>query len=306
MMAETKRSIHRPLAGLAVGISISESEDSAARGCPPESVNRVVSLLIEALIPQGARVVLGHDWRPEGVMGQALDFAQRYGETVSSEDAPQPKLTNLVPWPDRPHLDREDRDILADVLRVEEAGLPVDLKAYEGQSPSPKERDSDACRYLRARGLTHLRRRLTALTHARICIGGRLKGWSGRYPGIVEEALLAARHAQPLYLCGMLGGATAQIIDAIRGKPCPEGFCSNGDVANLYERNKAMGEGAAGDDTTIDPLAVWESFREMGVEGLAKHNHLTGEENNSLFDALDVDGVIRFVLPALARVASGT
>jgi len=54
--------------------------------------------------------------------------------------------------------------------------------------------------------------------HAVGC-GGRTSGAAGRYPGVIEEAFLALRASKPLYLAGILGGATRQVIDAIEGGP---------------------------------------------------------------------------------------
>src|SRR5690606_12847315 len=109
---------------------------------------------------------------------------------------------NLVPWPDEPELSEPERTALAAHLAVEPAGLPPALVPH---AATAARGSTERC-YLRARGLTHLRRRLTATTNARLCIGGKLGGSQGRYPGIVEEALLAIEAKQPLYVSGLFGG----------------------------------------------------------------------------------------------------
>lgn len=41
----------------------------------------------------------------------------------------------------------------------------------------------------------------------RICLGGKLEGYEGKEPGIVEEARFALEFNKPLYLLGGFGGA---------------------------------------------------------------------------------------------------
>ena len=70
---------NRPLGGLRVGLSIGNSaEDGLARGFDSDQVNRVTVRLTRSLLAQGARVVLGHDWRRDGVMHAELDMAREY------------------------------------------------------------------------------------------------------------------------------------------------------------------------------------------------------------------------------------
>ncbi|RBN36165.1 hypothetical protein DMN50_36905, partial [Priestia megaterium] len=49
----------------------------------------------------------------------------------------------------------------------------------------------------------------------RLIIGGKTKGYKGRYPGLVEEAYLALKSNKPIFLIGAFGGAARCIIEAI-------------------------------------------------------------------------------------------
>lgn len=66
-----------------------------------------------------------------------------------------------------------------------------------------------------ARGLTSLRRYMTAQTRGRVLIGGRRTGFQGSMPGLVEEALVALEANQPLFLAGGFGGITLDMIRAV-------------------------------------------------------------------------------------------
>lgn len=192
--------VQRPLVGWAVGLSISESDDSAERGFPLWQVNRVTLQLVSALFGQGVRLIFGHDWREDGVMEAVHGFARQVEaplplSSAEADTAGQPFLRNVLPWPDAPRLPALDLDRLSSTLRVESAGLPVELRTVETQALHAG-RGSPLYQYVRARGLTFLRHRLGELCDARLCLGGRASGYEGRYPGVIEEALLSLRRTR--------------------------------------------------------------------------------------------------------------
>jgi hypothetical protein len=291
----------RPLSGLFVGLSISESDDSTGRGFPAWQVNRVTMQFVAALMGQGAGVVFGHDWRDDGVMEAMHAFALRmqapHGAEAAGAPAGGPLLQNLLPWPDEPKLSEAERERLASTLSVEPAGLPDDLAPAvreDGQAfPEP---------YLRARGLTHLRRKLNERTQARVCVGGRTRGSQGRYPGVIEEAFLSVEARQPLFLIGFLGGAARQVIDAVEGRPGPPpDFAAPTGLGGIYEAVRRERR-TAGPDDEIDRGRVWSAFKSIGVPGLSESNKLTVEQNRELFHTPAVERAIQLVLLGLARI----
>jgi len=69
-----------------------------------------------------------------------------------------------------------------------------------------------------ARSMTRMRRDFLAkLNDAQILLGGRMDGYSSKYPGVVEEAYEVMKAEKPLYLIGAFGGATKAVIDAVSG-----------------------------------------------------------------------------------------
>jgi len=301
----------RPLAGIAVGLSISESEDSTAHGFPSWQVNRVTLQVVSALFGQGAAVVFGHDWRDDGVMEAVHGFALQMqpaavGSVTETGASAQPLLQNVLPWPDQPRLSADDLERLRTTLRVERAGLPPELVQVGAAVESRGVTAGPVYSYLRARGLTHLRRQLNKRCHARICLGGRRGGSSGRYPGVIEEALLAANDHKPLYLAGLLGGATAQIIDAIECRPMPGDFCPRTKVADLYEvppNEVAEHDPSTRSDRSIDSQSVWSTFERGRVAAVSESNGLSQDENAELFHTAGLDRAIQLVLTGLSRVA---
>ena len=138
--------------------------------------------------------------------------------------------------------------------------------------------------------------------HAVGC-GGRTSGAAGRYPGVIEEAFLALRASKPLYLAGILGGATRQVIDAIEGGPMVDTFCAPTPVNELYlappvpERDPGTGA-----DRLVDRAAIWETFGRVGRSRLAEANRLSLDENGEFFTKPALDRVIQLVLTGIARL----
>jgi len=305
------RVIRRPLNGMIVNLSISESIESADRGFPTAQVNRAMLKVVSALFGQGSGLIFGHDWREDGIMEAVHGFAQQVQPPVSYfkgefQESGRPLLWNLLPWPDTPLLSQSDLKCLAFSLHVEQAGLPDNLIQYEKEALN-QGRESALYQYLRARGLTHLRRRLTEISQARLCVGGRKKGSKGRYPGVIEEALFSLEYHKPLYLVGVLGGAAQQLIHALMHKPIPDDFCLETEIHHHYSNPPI---GVTESETKIDGLesreAVWKRFCAYGIDGLAKDNGLTVEENVRLFQTTALDDAIQAVLIGLSQVQSAT
>ena len=292
----------RSLAGVRVGLSISETEVSAKQGFPSWQINRATLQVAAALFGQGAGIVFGHDWREDGVMEAVHGLARDMQPPPDDGGESEPLLENILPWPDEPRLSKADREQLSATLSVEEAGLPEELEKFDQKGRA--NRRTPLFTYLRARGLTHQRRELEARSSARLCLGGRRGGSQGRYPGVIEEALLALENETPLYLAGLLGGATSQLIDAVEGGEMPKDFCPT-KVSELYkdppEGIREHDQGTI-QDRQIEPALVWSRFRETGASALSRANGLSPKENAELFYTPVLDGVIRLVLSGLSRL----
>lgn len=83
--------------------------------------------------------------------------------------------------------------------------------------PDPDTAEANVDAAHNAVSLTGIRRKLTAASDARICLGGRTEGSSGRCAGIVEEAHMSLKAGQPLYASEIFGGASAQLIAPLPG-----------------------------------------------------------------------------------------
>jgi len=258
---------NRPLEGMAVGISISEAEDLASTGFTSDDINFVTVELCRRLVALGAQVVLGHQWRPGGIMEQVTRFAQAYHmESGASE---QPIVHNVMAWPDKASLSKDDQKQLESLVRI-----------YELEEPRAAAEQS----LKRAKALTEMRQHITRLAKARICLSGKMKSHEGSIPGVIEEAFLSINEGQPVYLSAMMGGAAAALVDCIRGQR---------EIGSLFP------EGAL---VPIEIPSFFDSNPHQRYEAIAKLCRLYPDELEQLFNAQNLDTIIQLSTRGMSRL----
>jgi hypothetical protein len=172
---------------IAIGISISEFEQASDLGFVEGDINRITVELCRRFIALGGSIVLGHQWRPRGVMEAVSAFAQGY---ESSED--RPVIINYLAWPDRAALSEKERGKLQAVVSINE-------------SSQAEPRRQIALRDMRTAMAKHV--------GARIALGGKIRQPDGFVSGILEEIVLTLYYGKPVYMSRMLGGVTAALIE---------------------------------------------------------------------------------------------
>lgn len=197
-----------------VNISVSPCEDAARLGYDDRQINRVVIRMAQYFLDHDMRVIFGHDWREDGVMRAVADFAGTVAARVGQDDASsaEARMRNVVPAPGA-SLSRAAMEAQRDSGGVLEV-IPFSDRAHDVGDQlgiEPPASDADA-QELRKWELTVFRHWMTdqLAPGCRICLGGRLNGYQGEEPGVMQEARLALAHHKPLYLmCGFGGAARA-------------------------------------------------------------------------------------------------
>jgi len=153
-----------------------------------------------------------------------------------------------------------------------------------------------------------MRQTLAKNYEARIILGGKLKGYVGRYPGIVEEALETIIRDKALYIVGGFGGAARAVYEAIvipSGQtPLREAWqdhCRDEKVhemhASYLDLAKQLNLGFS-----LDHEAMLELFKDFGPKKLSEKNKLTAAENKRLAYSQDVHEILAILVRGLNQL----
>lgn len=147
----------------------------------------------------------------------------------------------------------------------------------------------------KALDLSDMRKRMTEDLDVRVVLGGKYKGFSGKYPGILEEVLLAIENKKPVYLMGAFGGITSEIVKFIMNE---DNIIKNGDLENIAREealfsifNKLV------PDDKIDYVKVKSKLEVLEIADL--NNGLSIEENKVLFKSKNVEEIIILILKGI-------
>lgn len=232
----------RALRGLRVGVSVSDSADLARLGLTPTHFKLAVRDLARTVLVSGGTLAYGGHLLPGGYTEFLIGELSQYARAgLFKGDGAMPAVPLLVCLSHQEHrkcsLDELDRvddelDLYGKLQCIDLNGQALadrtSGRAAEGD-PYPTDKA------VLAQGLTALRRYMTANTSARVLLGGKRAGYTGAMPGVMEEALMALRAGQPLYLAGGLGGITLDMAAAIDPRCealCPDGWKARLDAAS--------------------------------------------------------------------------
>lgn len=226
---------NRPKAGTVVTVSISESGDAHRYGLDDSQVASLSDEIHLYLLLAGIRIAYGGAL--SGNFRKGNNFTLRLFELVRTysglaDGVGSPPINgaiiNVAPWPlQLVYGDDEWKLFDGDIAEYRNGPRPDIAESDEAIFPFANgkpdlEPDTPARRYAWARGLTMMRHEITQLSSARLVLGGKLAGFRGVVPGVVEEAWMSLTTRQPLYLIGGFGGAARAVCDHVLGRSRPE------------------------------------------------------------------------------------
>jgi hypothetical protein len=269
-------------------------------------------LLYGGVLGHGA---VGRDGRVPGddvnYVERLMELVERYSPLAREAGRPIKPIENWLAWPMHEELSEEDRNrFQRDRARLTELPRPDDLdvgadefrRGQNGQYPT----NTPLAGYVRSRCLTEMRKRSTEAVLARVALGGTLDGYIGPLPGVAEELLGTLRAGRPLYLLGAFGGATAAVLDVLRGADRVEmtsHWCERhvGGWRALVDEYRRRGHAV----TTPEEMA--DELRGLGAGGLAGalSNGLSEQQNDELATTTDGLRATELILRGLRAVQSG-
>jgi hypothetical protein len=207
------------LEGRRVSLSVSDSPDLARLGLLEDHFRLALGEIARTVLTAGGTLAYGGHLRADGYTDFVVTELDRWQE---GPDA----IRLYLPWSVHREATLAELDDFADKLYrvgstvyLDVDGHPIDDyldKRSEGELMTTPEET--------AAGLTAMRRYVTEHTAVRVLLGGKRAGFSGRYPGLVEEAISSVEAGQAMFLAGGFGGVTHDIAKALQvddGAWCP-------------------------------------------------------------------------------------
>jgi hypothetical protein len=296
-----------------IGLSLSGATDIDAWGASSEHLTSLADDLVTMLLITGLRLGYGGMLDYGGSMNDEVNYTTRLFGLVRSY-SPMAKdmrvsrfhpILNFVPWPVHLGYGQKEHDLYG-----REAELEVGPSPSLGSAIGELSRDANGFfpretltqKWAYACGRTAMRKYMAQAISARVAIAGKLEGYSGLLPGVLEEILIARceKPKMPLYLIGAFGGATRYAIDLIEGHSREESTTAW--VKQHVPTYAALAEeyGRRGDQVTT-PEQTAEKLRALGQDGPAKalDNGLTDPENRELFTTTDSYHIVELILKGL-------
>ena len=268
------------LAGVSLSISVSNSPQLNRLGLEEEHLKLAVGEIARAVVTAGGKLVYGGDLRANGFTTYLRSEVERYNR----RDQPLIVVLDWFEYCSLPlsEIEEFDRDLglLGKLVCLDERGIPLDPlkrrdKQYNGQ-PNPE---------YRAQGLTAQREFITKNTGGRLIIGGKTTDFEGRLPGVLEEALLAAKAKQPIYLAGGFGGMASLIAKS---------------TLLVNEKSKGAFFDECGEEVSNELKKFGEYFKKHRAQ-IDLENGLTFEENSRLAQTYRPSEVATLVSLGLGR-----
>jgi SLOG-like protein/TIR domain-containing protein len=309
---------HKPRAGMILTVAISESGDAPRYGLDDTLVTSLSDEIHLYLLLAGLKIAYGGalsgDFRQGGNFTLRLfELVRTYSRLAEGVSAPPIKgaVINVAPWPLRLNYGDEEWKLFdSDIAKYEEgprANLTADDEAlfpHTGEKFDLKP-DKPAKRHAWACGLSAMRRMITDLSDARLVLGGKLTGFSGLVPGVVEEACLSLAAGKPLFLAGGYGGAARAVCDLLLGKPRDE-FTDAWQQAAVPDFAQALACHPAGTDSlALMPALGTDIAAQAGKDlGAVLKNGLNDAENRELMASTDARTIAELVLRGLAQLSA--
>lgn len=285
-----------------VGISISDVtyETFSEHHINADSLMRLAQDLGRHLLSRSSTLIYGGDMRPGGftefILDEASILKDRLVEMI-------PHVENHLAWP----LYIPDKEITAwrakytQVMTTIEHEIPSDVdEGLDKDTFLPPSSTLNS--YIWSRCLTEMRKQSISSSTARICAGGKLSGYKGKMPGVLEEISLAIEAEKPIYLLGAFGGVVGDVCTLIMYGKVPEPLTENWQIlhnegyADLQKLARSRGH-----DSNYAEIS--EVLKNLSTSELASRCGLDENEYKRLMISPFIDECIYLILKGLKEIA---
>lgn len=274
---------------LKVAISISESQDIEEYGVRLYHLRSLIVELARYFLAFDMQLMYGGDIRYD----KQFNFAEIIAQLVQSYNQEYTQDAVVTNYSSYPYYQKIDDALKTDLLDIVDFIEINPDEKYDVNSSNLLEQS-----YITAQTLTKMREEMTDIMDIKVIAGGKTENFSGKYPGVLEEAYLALKSEIPIYLIGGFGGVAKKIVDLLNGNIAKE-FCveyqsKNSSFKTLYEYYKDKGE-----EDEINYERINSLFVEKGIDGL--NNGLNAEENKKLFESKNIYEIIYLIFKGIQK-----
>ncbi len=281
------------LSGCRAGITISENEDITKYGFEYVHLQDFMVEIARYLLVCGVSLAYGGDIHYH----HQFNFVKILTDLVKThnkehKEIPQ-KIFNYISYPYYLNIDVNEKAELIKVASFRE--VPPINKEFKGGTEIEEK-------YNIALNLSNMRKVMNDEIDVRIILGGKVQGYKGKYPGVLEEAYLALKSNKPVFLLGAFGGMTNLITQCLKGNTpdeiTEEFQLSNEEYLELYNyyNDQATKEG----NNKITYSEIVNFLQKVGIAGL--NNGLSIEENELLFNTSNVIEAVTLILKGFSNI----
>jgi len=288
---------------LHIGISISEPSEAAIIGnnLPRDHLIRLAQDVARHILARSGQLHYGGDLRPNGFTEFILDEAIALSNRQASDTI---CVYNHLAWPLYENGEKLKKWIAdyGDILETVRYKIPEDIIGFVDKSKFLPPTDTQS-QYVWSRCLSEMRKVSTEILDARICVGGRLSGYKGKMPGVLEEIILAINSGMPVFLLGAFGGVSGEVAEYLSSRKTPEGFTEAWQInANHGYQELQYRAGKDGHAANFDEIA--STLEAIDLPSLAKLSGLSCDEYSRLLYSPFIDECVHLIIKGLREVAN--
>ncbi len=295
------------LEGYKIGISISEPNINELIRIGHNKNHLIIlsQTIARYLLFNNATLLYGGDLRPNGFTEYLCEEAQIVQDRLQNNNIQY--LKNYISWP---IYKAENNDLLKwkskfhKVINMIEIEPPKTIggdSKYDINTFLPPTSHENL--YAWSLSLTKMREEMIDKCDFRISAGGRLSGYKGKYPGVLEEIIISIDKNKPLYLIGGFGGVTSKVCDLIVNQEIQVELTEKWQIEN----NKGYSElvdliNKDSKEENVDYNSINNKIINYKLEDLSINNGLSIEENKTLFKSEFIEEVIFLILKGIKKV----
>jgi len=282
--------------GQNIAISISDSPEIDVLGFSFEHQKNLIVEITRALVIHGSTLIYGGDLRNNGYTRLFSELVYQYRP---SDEVDKLFFKNFFSFPIYLKLEVSDElDFIKNGVEPIKVSPPKSLKIDNSKHYDPDTKEN---LFIWSESLSKMRDEMSSINNARIFTGGSMSNFKGKYPGLLEEALLSLKSDIPVYFIGIFGGITSRIIEGLKGEDPQELTVKWQASQNENYKEFVDYYNSKKSEEKIDYKECVKFLNEYTLEKLSDNNGLSIEENMRLFSSIHTSEIIFLVMKGLTN-----